>query len=776
MAPPPRTTLHHRGDNSSRADLPKDSPAAIRPLTVRNNNGYEKIRPTSADVLRSTMMTTTADIGPTKSNSAPKSPSSMELAVSSDLPFVRSRVDYNGPVDTDDVMSADDIFQDDDDTQSASENLDRQQKSRSMTPPPQPSMFRPPSEVMLLPDFVPPSPMADPNFEIVNLSHRRISVPDSLLHDDMDHVRLKNQLWDAHRLVRVILGRQPSSGDLDNGAILQAIRAYAGMRQELLELQQKVRQQEEKFDDSDPPSTFMQAIESPTSTAGGRKSVRSFSSDAAAASASPRSRSSMGLRSAPSSQSRPFDRTRLVEAAKKIQNLEKELHDANTKVKKLEQQRGPRSEEAGSIGDEVQSVHVSYQKRLSQLKLENDQLQCQLEKSQNKLVQSQLKTEQLSEMYNQSIEHCKTHVEEVSVRLHAIPKSRVEPKRAEEIRTKLQVLIRTLAQHSAQAEIESLHCQLAQQERNADTEIQSVRRQLTEQQLLMTQYELQLQGSSQSMDHHTGLKVAKGISDTTSSRSGNVPSETEVEDILLTLSSVPAASVSIEERKRIREHVRTMVQNLAVPQLKQQDELEALKSTSKARIEELQRDLQTSHETSRADRFASKGREAAMNQRIQDLELQLQSMRASSSKNSSTSSSEQGNAIGLQSGASRSTDMLRASQARADRLQAERDLAVGEMSSLSLQIEESRLRIDELVGRIGQAGLDCGSHSLGLESRQQKIDLDLDDKNCELTSQSGETDTDDSPSASRRLQMLHEEREAVLSTIRVLEELQADEA
>jgi hypothetical protein len=184
-----------------------------------------------------------------------------------------------------------------------------------------------PSEVMIDHDAVPPSPMRDSS---ISSPARRTSPPDDLLHTyrsssppaefgaPVGDIGMRTQLWDAQRLVRVILGRTTDK-PLETGSILSAIRAFAVMKQELIGLRQKQEQQ-----DNDPPA-ILTDLTSPATTRNSSLST-------------PRTRSLTPQQQHPT----PEDfstRSALIETAKKMQLLERQLQEATVTIQQLQQQK-----------------------------------------------------------------------------------------------------------------------------------------------------------------------------------------------------------------------------------------------------------------------------------------------------------------------------------------------------------------------------------------------------------------------------------------------------
>jgi hypothetical protein len=148
------------------------------------------------------------------------------------------------------------------------EPLDRPENGVARPPK---SLFCPPREVMIDPHAVPPSPMkdsatlyAEPE-QLMESQYHRLGNQNPqayCLGDPVGDIAMKRQILDAQRLVRLILGK-PLSGDqlwLETSTILQAIRAFALMKQELLELRKK-----HELIDGDPP-VILQELGSPLGT------------------------------------------------------------------------------------------------------------------------------------------------------------------------------------------------------------------------------------------------------------------------------------------------------------------------------------------------------------------------------------------------------------------------------------------------------------------------------------------------------------------------------
>ena len=220
----------------------------------------------------------------------------------------------------------------------------------------------PPSEIHIDFGSAPTSPMRDPSVIFAaarrsrQTAHDRYDVLEDL-HDggedgggediwmssmdqQLERMGLRTKLCDAERLVRVILGKSEASAAngpyaaLQHGSILMAIRTFAVMKKELLDL----RKQQEK-QDGDPPA-ILTNLPSPSTT-------RQTSDSTSQSSSHPQSSSSLstdntGLQSQvddalEDQQQRHINlmRNALVLAAKKCQALEQDLKRANETIQQL---------------------------------------------------------------------------------------------------------------------------------------------------------------------------------------------------------------------------------------------------------------------------------------------------------------------------------------------------------------------------------------------------------------------------------------------------------
>ena len=634
MAPPIRSNTHKRRGTTNKIfpgkdpkDVANSKPkkSVIRPLGMRNAGECNSLKPkTTAENASGVKMVDTA-IDPTSKSARPSSPTGEAAdAVRTDcLPVFHS--------------PCSDVFQD-----NMSESIECYSPSPPPPPPPPPRNLpsfesRPPTEVTIIQDSAPPSPIRNPNFD-ANPRSRRNTAPDSFLRQDIDQVRMKSCLYDAMRLVRVILGSEGANLDhksdggftFSNGSILRAIRSYALMRQELQQLQMKVGMEsggEQKRDDE---NTMESPIILPSLSSPSRIGSTSIASDAAAAATVESPTRSVGLRSIPPIQSRSDFRNKIIEAAKKIQSLDKELKEAKAKIVQLENRSCTSSGEAESKRaniDEEEGVTAMDNNETMKLKI------IELEKVAS---ESQSKYDKLNERHNRTIQEYKDHAEEIALHLQAVPRSQVEPKKAQQIRSKLQSLVHIVAKHTSQAEIDRLHAQLDEQQKKSQKEIEVLTNQLSAQQSHFAKEELK---------SNEGKPMNNIVHPTSPSKaSGECIKQKMVEDILLKLNAIPTASVPPQERTKIRNHVRNMLKQLGEAQsrvevialketLSQTQKREAakseslektlkqlrdLESTSRAKIKELRQQFDKKSQALQSDISACKERECRMESKMKD--------------------------------------------------------------------------------------------------------------------------------------------------------------
>jgi len=147
---------------------------------------------------------------------------------------------------------------------------------------------QPPQEIMIDLLAVPPSPMRDPNLNPAtspNAQRRLLDDFDPSMHltfqessprkfgDPVGDIAMERQLKDAQRLVRIILGKPTNKNpqELGSNSILQAIRSYALMKAELMDLRKK-----QEVIDGDPPA-ILETLGSPAATTPSTVATGNFS-------------------------------------------------------------------------------------------------------------------------------------------------------------------------------------------------------------------------------------------------------------------------------------------------------------------------------------------------------------------------------------------------------------------------------------------------------------------------------------------------------------------
>jgi hypothetical protein len=391
-------------------------------------------------------------------------------------------------------------------------------------------------EVWMDPNDSPPSPMKDDVYSIEG----RPSEPASA-NKQVDQF----QKWDAQRLVRVILGNTKKSnaassdtfGDepLESGAILQAIRAYAGVKQQLQQLQ------EEKLE-------LAAALEA-------------------------------------SQQSQHYDRSGVVLAAKKIQSLERELSESKKRIQELETLE--RTTTTASMQKEATpktSPSSSPESSTGTMMLQstpedhsnNDKRQEDTTSTRTPGQQppsSVVSLEQVLEMqtkHQETLETCQEKVHEIFLELATLRerksagrgkknKPELSQQQAEKIRDQLQSFIHTIARQQSQQEIQGLQVQLVQQDQSHY------------EQLWQAALQLQLQLASSSTDDSPESELSPRSSAfctptkktyTSTSTSTTPTAQSDLELVLYQLNSVPADQVPTPEKHKIRSHVVQLLQRM----------------------------------------------------------------------------------------------------------------------------------------------------------------------------------------------------------------------
>jgi hypothetical protein len=659
------------------------------------------------------------------------------------------------------------MFEDDDDDDShddpvhfsferPSARLTRE--DRSTTPPPPVAgagFFRPLFEVTIDPHAVPPSPMRDPHISPFHNSNHQASSPADLLTTSVDHYRssspaveklgaplgdigMRTQLWDAQRLVRVILGKpQVSDKLLETGSILLAIRTFAVMKQELIQLRQH-----QEARDGDPP-TILESLGSPATTRNSstlatpspirQPSLRSSFT------ATPRKSTLTPQKSSVQEDNSINPRVNckaIVEAAKHIQHLERQLQQATVTIHKLQQQQTQPVEKFMAL----QQVHLLGQRRLAQFKVEQEELQQQLDGANEKCEMVQGQYEELFQQHQSLHQESKRDLDSVVMQLASVPTSKVPPEEAQAIRNKLQTYVQTISKHSSHAQVAELQEAVSSLQKTSSQQNQELQDKLEQQ-------ESELQGYR-------------------SSKKDLPTTQEDVENILLKLNSIPAKTVPPEERQQIRKYVVDLLGRMAPSQ------------TSKL-IEETQEKLTSTQERERCATETLRLQDtelAETKQQVEDLQRQLTEQAANYQtriqkvRTSSSTPSEFFQAhlaeMEHQFAVADPHDMIN-DDSKKEQRSLRRDLEQAELeldqkNSMIIELEEAQSRLQTSVARVmdtlGKQDNDSTSVLKELQYRN------LYDKKTTTSTKP------QSATTSQRLQSLHEEHQALVATIQVLEE------
>lgn len=143
------------------------------------------------------------------------------------------------------------------------------------------------------------------------------------LGEPLGDIGMKTQLWDAQRLVRVVLGNASSDQPLEPGSILKAIRTFALMKAELTQL----RQQQDHLD---PPAILPLMTPSTCQT--------NLFPDATPQKEAQHVKDATPTQAVPTPPAAEIHRRGLIEAARKIQSLEHQLATTTKLMTKLQEQ------------------------------------------------------------------------------------------------------------------------------------------------------------------------------------------------------------------------------------------------------------------------------------------------------------------------------------------------------------------------------------------------------------------------------------------------------
>lgn len=371
------------------------------------------------------------------------------------------------------------------------------------------NLFLPPREVTIDPYAVPPSPMKEPSMAFLAqqedqgtlLTLGNVQQPRSqqqyqlqshgVLGDPVGDIAMKRQLLDAQRLVRVILGKPLSSGGehqpLETSNILQAIRSFALMKQELVDLRK--RQEEAEGD----PPCILQTLGSPATsatTSNGTKTPRTAASAIPSPSAGGyffgrNKQQDDSNHSAPLSASCAV--AALSEAKSQLESLEEQLSAANETILRLQTEKilgRSRLDDSANKGLAVPDTASS----ISQLPADEFDLKA----TYKRLLQD----------HKISVEESKRNLDMVLEEVASIPK-RVLAK--DSVREKLKMYVQTIAQQTSKLEQIELLAEMQKSKEESQVRIRALEERLHRQEATHEQHAARLNGTSESVTPMEGF-------------------------------------------------------------------------------------------------------------------------------------------------------------------------------------------------------------------------------------------------------------------------------
>ena len=477
-------------------------------------------------------------------------------------------------------------------------------------------------EVWMDPDDAPPSPMQDDVYSVV----RRRPSESASANKQVD--RYQTQQWDAQRLVRVILGNKKKNHaassshlyddePLESNAILQAIRTYAGVKQQVQQLQQEKLEQ------------------------------------AAALEAS--------------QQSQYNDRSGIVVAAKKIQSLERELSEARKIIQELE--RAPttttsKQEEATPETSPSSSRESSMSNMMFQTTPEDKsnnhapkENTTSTTTAPEQTTSSVTSLEQLLEMQTkdqETLETCQEKLQQLFLQLATLRgrnnsaksgkekennKPELSKQQAKKVRDQLQSFIHTIARQQSQQEIQDLRVQLIQQEQSHREQL-LLQTALQQQQLTTSRADDSLESEESTTAFCTPSKHNE--MSTSTSTSTIPPTQSNWEVVFHQLNSAPAdQSQTNEDLVRLTQEmqasqmtVEALMSQLeqANQQLERQEDKHTtewekmIKEKEQVQVQQwsqLQQDLETAKKSLQSQTENAHTRESRLQQTITELESQI---------------------------------------------------------------------------------------------------------------------------------------------------------
>jgi hypothetical protein len=388
-------------------------------------------------------------------------------------------------------------------------------------------LFKPPKEVTIDPHAVPPSPMRDPfqhlphnmlpndgdednnhnsggvllNFDPTTQQHyiQKRNLFSSSFQDDnycigdpLGDIAMKRQLLDAQRLVRLILGK-PLGGDqplLETSTILQAIRSFAMMKQELIELRKRQEEQ-----DGDPPA-ILQSLASPATTTT-PASATTITTTATRNLTNPTNifsfqkiqeedrdgeeNNKISLNG--SSTSSPIltfddnsnysDGNNNTESKMRIEWLEQQLKAANETVLKLQEEK---NQQPKSVIEPISSLQVPGEEQQEANNVLDDNSNDVQER---KYKQLEAKYMELVQRHEAAVEESKKNLLDVVEEVASVPK-RVLAK--DTVREKLKAYCKTITYHASQVQIMEIESRMHREREESERRIQELQNQLRIQQ------------------------------------------------------------------------------------------------------------------------------------------------------------------------------------------------------------------------------------------------------------------------------------------------------
>ena len=431
----------------------------------------------------------------------------------------------------DDAMSTDEIRESQDDVkkQQSEENANNNNNNNNdLGVEGTKRLFKPPKEVMIDPYAVPPSPIRDPTISHPQAHHLPDMLPTSntsnnsngdeddellrlnfdtttttknnnqqrpqpkknlfphqqyddnyCLGDPLGDIAMKRQLLDAQRLVRLILGK-PLGGDqplLETTTILQAIRSFAMMKQEIIELRKRQEDQ-----DGDPPA-ILRSLGSPSTST--TTTTTTPASTARRTPASATTATKFSFENQPSLQEEgeeettnesdsdsdssspiiPSNTTTFEQG--KIHWLEQQLKTANDTILKLQEEKQSYVQNSGQRKAEESPLEAAASKQV-----DTDECNYDLEQKYKEL---QLRYVELVQRHEAAVEESKKNLLDVVEEVASVPK-RVLVKGT--VRDKLKAYCQTITYHASQVQIIELETKMQREREESNRRIQELEHQL----------------------------------------------------------------------------------------------------------------------------------------------------------------------------------------------------------------------------------------------------------------------------------------------------------